>query len=79
MNVKKLTIGEIATVEKISGVSLSQLKDKSTPKAKLMIAMAYVIEKRRNPKVKVADIEDLPMPAVMEIVKSLKGGDPKSN
>ncbi len=77
MNIKNLTIGEIATVEKLSGISLTQIKDKTAPKARLMIAIAYVMEKRTNPKVKVSDIEDLGMDAVMAIVKP-KGGDSKS-
>lgn len=81
MNIKNLTIGEIATVEKISGISLTQIKDKSAPKARLMIAIAYVTKRRQEPKTKLVDVEDMTMDEISAILKQSKSpeaGDPKS-
>lgn len=78
MNIKNLTIGEIATVEKISGVSLTQIKDPAAPKARLMIAVAYVTRKRAEPKTKLADIEAMTMAEITAIVKPEKGRGSKS-
>ena len=82
MNIKNLTIGEIATVEKISGISLTQIKDKSAPKARLMIAVAYVTRKRQDPKTKLVEIEAITMEEISAILKQSKkaeGPDSKSS
>lgn len=50
MNVDKLTMGEIATVEDLSGLGIGALGDENAPKAKLIAALAFVIKKREDSK-----------------------------
>jgi hypothetical protein len=61
MDIKKLTLGELAKVEELGGASISSLQDESKPKLKMLIALAYVIKKRENPKITLIEVESMPM------------------
>lgn len=50
MDIKNLTIGEIAKVEELSGLPIGALGEEDKPKGKMMAALAYVIKKREDPK-----------------------------
>ena len=50
MDISKLTLGEIATVEELSNSSISALASDTAPKARLFTALAFVLKKRENPK-----------------------------
>lgn len=68
MDINKLTIGEIATVEDIAKLPIAALGDESKPKGKLLIALAYVINKRTNPKYTQADAETLTMEEMTDLL-----------
>lgn len=65
---KAMTIGELAKVEELSGLSAAQFEDQESPKALMLAAMAYVIMKREDPKVKFTDVCDMGMEEVNTIV-----------
>ena len=67
MDITNLTLGEVATVEELSGRSLSTLGDESAPKGKLMAALAYVITKRDDPKYTMRQAEGLTMEDVNKL------------
>lgn len=50
MDIKNLTIGEIAKVEELSGYPLAYLSEDDKPKGKLMAALAFVLKRREDPK-----------------------------
>lgn len=76
MNIKDLTIGEIAKVEELSGLSVSNMGDADAPKAKLMAAMAYVVKRREDPKFKFEDALNMKMAEIDAIVEAKD--EPKS-
>lgn len=61
MDISKLTIGEIATVEDMSGLPIAALGEDDKPKGRLMVALAFVINKRSNPNYKKSEAEALTM------------------
>jgi len=69
LDVERLTMGEIATVEKLSGLPIDALGDEDAPKGNLLAALA-MIAKRRNgdPGFKWGDALGLTMPQVSEIL-----------
>jgi hypothetical protein len=44
----RLTLGEVAKLEQLSGLSLDRIGDEDAPKGKLLAAMAYVASRRRG-------------------------------
>jgi len=50
MNVNELTLGDVAEVEELSGQPLAALGDANAPKGKLMIAIAWIIKRKEDPK-----------------------------
>lgn len=65
---KKLTLGEIATIEDLSGVSLDLMELDATPKGKMLAALLFVHRRRTamvagNPPASVtwASIQDVPL------------------
>lgn len=71
MDINSLKIGEVATVEDIAGLPISSLGDPNAPKGKLLVALAYVINKRNNPKYTQFEAEQL----TMEEISNLLGLD----
>lgn len=65
---KALTIGEIAKVEELSGLSATEFENDESPRALLLAAMAYVIKHREEPKLKFTDVLDMEMEEVNTIV-----------
>lgn len=49
MDIKNLTLGEVAKVEELSGLPLAALADDDKPKGKMMAALAFVIKRREDP------------------------------
>lgn len=68
MDINKLTIGEVATVEDMAGLPIAALGDPEKPKGKLMVALAYVINKRENPKYTKFEAEQLTMDEMTELL-----------
>lgn len=45
----KLTAGEMATAERVAGLSIATLEDANFPKVPILGALAWVYAKRENP------------------------------
>lgn len=45
----KLTLGEVAAVEDLSGISIDAIADTGTPKGRALAALVMVIKNRTNP------------------------------
>lgn len=59
MNViQSLTAGEMATAERVAGLSIATLEDPNFPKVDLLAALAWVYSKREEPKVSFDDFKD---------------------
>jgi hypothetical protein len=71
MDIKKLTLGELAKVEELGGQSISALQDDSKPKMKMLMALAFVIKKRENPELTMKDIESLEMEELENLIGDL--------
>lgn len=72
--IDQLTLGEIAQIEDITGLSLSVMSDESAPKAKLLIAMASVTMRRKDPTFTLSQAEAMSMEDFSEL---MSGVDPK--
>lgn len=68
MDIQNLTLGEIATVERISGQALANLADENLPKGELLAALAFVIKKRENPKYTMEQAKDLTMADIEKLL-----------
>lgn len=71
MDIKKLTLGELAKVEELGGQSISALQDESKPKMKMLMALAFVIKKRENPELTMKDVENLQMEELENLIGDL--------
>ena len=76
-DVTRLTVGEMAEVERISGVSVTAMGDTDAPKGKLFAALAYVAKRRENPGFTLDDANNLTVAEVGEILGT--GGDDAEN
>lgn len=75
---KRLTLGEIAAIENLSGVSIDSLMDEGTPKGKALAALVFVAKKREDPDFTFDDALNTDMDEAMEIVNATMGDeDPK--
>lgn len=48
MNIENLSMRDVATIEKLSGLAIDQLGDPGAPKGRLFAAMMYVIKKKED-------------------------------
>ena len=48
-NLNDLTIGEIVTIEELTGLPFDAMTDPDKPKGKLLQAIAYISKRRDNP------------------------------
>lgn len=74
MDIKTLTMGEIAKIEDLSGLPISALGDEDAPKGKLMAALALVIKRRTDSKFTLEMANQM----TMEEITSLMGVDEAS-
>lgn len=75
MDIKNLTMGEVAKIEELSGLPLASLSDDDKPKGKLMAALAFVIKRREDPKFTLEMANNL----TMAEITSLIGGDDEAS
>lgn len=61
MDIQQLTLGEIATVERVSGQALANLSDTDKPKGELLSALALVIKRRTEPSYTLEQAQNLTM------------------
>ena len=76
MDINKLTIGEIAKVEELSGRAIGELGNEEAPKGKLLVALAYVIKKRQDKDFTMVKAEALTMDEVSELLGLDADADP---
>ena len=67
MNVNKLTLGEIAKVEELSGISINEIGG-NAPQGKAMAALVFVLKRREDLSFTFANAMDLNMDEVNEIL-----------
>lgn len=65
---QRLTLGEVAAIENLSGMSIKAMAEDDSPMGKMMAAMAYVIKRRSNPDYTFADAMNLTMEEANEIM-----------
>lgn len=70
-DINKLTLGELAQIEELSGQSVSAMADTNAPKARLFTAMAFIARKRVEPDFTINAAEAL----TMEDLNSILGFD----
>ena len=68
MDIQNLTLGEIASVERISGRALAELSDDTAPKGELLSALAFIIKKRTSPSFTLEDAQNLTMKDIEELL-----------
>lgn len=73
MDVTKLKMKELAEVEKLSGLTMSEWQE---PTAKLTMAIAFVIGKKTNPKLTWDDVEEMTIDEMTKIAEDQE--DPKA-
>ena len=74
--INKLTLGDVAAVEELSGQSIGAMGDEDAPKGKLLAALAFVTKRKSDKNFTFADALDLTMDEVTEII-GLDVEDPK--
>jgi hypothetical protein len=58
-NINDLTIGEIVTIEELTGLPFDAMTDPDKPKGKLLQAIAYISKRRDNPEFTFEDAGNL--------------------
>lgn len=48
LDITRLTLGEVATIEELSGQSISAIGEENSPKGKTLAAMAFVAKRREE-------------------------------
>lgn len=66
-----LTLGEIAQVEELSGLSISAMSDADKPKGKLLIAMACVAARRTRPGFTLNEAEALTGKGLNDVISAV--------
>lgn len=69
MDIQNLTLGEIATVERLSGRALADLAEENLPKGELLAALAFVIKKRSDSSYTFEQAQNLTMHDINELLE----------
>lgn len=72
---ENLTLGEIAQLEELSGLSLTEINDAKAPKAKFMTALAFLAKRRQDPAFTFSQAELLTLAEMQEIVGDDASGE----
>lgn len=79
MDIKTLTLGEVAKVEELARAPLGWLGDDQHPQGMLMAAVAFVVKRRENVSFTFADAQNLTFDDLNEIIGEQPDDlDPKS-
>ena len=74
---ESLTIGEVETIEQISGSRIDELMDDSALKGKSLKAVVFVVKKRENAMFTLEDAAKLSFKEAMGILNSGEEENPK--
>ena len=75
--INRLTLGDVAMVEELSGMSIASMGDEDAPKGKLLAALAYVTKRKSEKDFTFQDALNLTMDEVTEIIGLDDEEDPK--
>lgn len=75
--VNKLTIGDIAAVEELSGQGLAALGDENAPKGKLMAALVFVVKRKSDKNFTFNDAMNMTFNEVQTVLGLDEEEDPK--
>lgn len=78
MDVSQLTLGEVAKVEELSGLSISAIADDDKPKGLALAALAFVARRRVEPGFAWNDALDLTFADAQQILGLSEATDPTS-
>lgn len=70
MDISKLTLGEIATIEQLSGKPFAELADEEAPKGAILAALAYVIKKREDKSYTIDQARSLTMEDINDLMST---------
>ena len=76
MNVNDLTLGEVEEVENYSGLPIAALADPEARKGKLLVALAWVIKRKEDPKFSLEHAKRLSMGDITALLTD-EDADPK--
>lgn len=74
----RLTLGEIAAVEDLSGISIDQIQEAGVPKGKALAALVMVVKKRETPGFTFKDALAMDMQEAMALIGDDGDDDPNS-
>lgn len=69
-SIEHLTLGELAQLEELSGVSMTEMADASAPKAKFLTSLAYLAKRREDPSYTFSQAEVLTVAELNEVLAS---------
>ena len=68
LDVNKLTLGEVAKIEELSGMPITEIGDDDKPKGLALAALAFVAKRRQDPKYSWNDAQSLNFDEANEIL-----------
>jgi hypothetical protein len=68
LNINTLTLGEVAKVEELSGLSFSAIADDQKPKGLALAALAFVAKRRSEPKFTWNEAQQLTMADLSDLI-----------
>lgn len=75
---ESLTIGEVETIEHVSGQPIDSLMDDKALKGKSLKAVLFIVKKREDPKFTLEQAAEIPFKEAMELLNSNEAEtDPK--
>lgn len=64
----KFTLGEIAKIEDLSGLSIEQIGDDTAPKGKLLAALVFVSKRRQGDPIKWPECLEMDLPTAESVI-----------
>ena len=70
MDIKDLTLGEVAKIEELSGLPIAAIAEDDKPKGKLLAAVGFVIMRRTDPKFTLEQANKFTITEIQELMTS---------
>lgn len=67
-DIQSLTLGEVAAIEDLAGVSVDAMADDDRPKGRLLAAFIFVMKRREDPGFKFEDALNIPLSEANELL-----------